>query len=36
MLDVELWGLEVERGENHLPAVAAAGFLLGFLEQSRA
>jgi hypothetical protein len=32
MLDVKRWGLEVERGENHLPAVTAAGFLLGGLE----
>jgi hypothetical protein len=36
MLGVKLGSLEVERGEDHLRAVAAAGFLLGGLEQARA
>jgi hypothetical protein len=36
MLDVKRWGLEVGRGEDHVPAVTAAGFLLGGLEWSRA
>jgi hypothetical protein len=31
---VKLWRLEVERGEDHLLAVAASGFLLSGLEES--